>query len=222
MSRGARRLRWTVLWAAFWCPVWSSEAQTPLPLTLDDARARAVALVPDISIQRDAVRLAIEAEQRAAAAFDPVVRIDSRVRSRTDPLNTLFSGAPSGALGPRTTGVSTSTSWSKLLTSGGSFTGHVAASVDRTNNVLALLTPAYQAAAGIEIRQPLMQGRRTHAARQRLRLADIDTTRTRAQLRQTVADVVAAVERAYWSAAAARGVDGGRARASGAGRFGRG
>ena len=64
----------------------------------------------------------VDADERVARWF---------AEQRTDPLNTLFSGAPAGALGPRTTGVSTSTSWSKLLTSGGSLTGHVAASADR-------------------------------------------------------------------------------------------
>ncbi len=180
-------------------------AQIPIPLTLEDARARAVAKVPDVSVRRDDVRLAIEAERRAAAAFDSVVRVDSRFRSRTEPLNTLFSGALEGALGPRTTGLTAAASWSKLLTTGGTVTGQVSASTDRIDNLFATLTPAYQAAAGIEVRQPLAQGRRTDAARQRLLLTSADTTRTRAQLSQAVSEVVASVERAFWSLAAARG-----------------
>jgi outer membrane protein TolC len=179
-------------------------AQSVLPLSLDEARARAVAQVPDVAMQREAVRLAVEAEHRAAAAFDPVVRLESRLRSRTDPLNTLFSGAPDGALGPRTTGVLASTSWSKLFMSGATVTGHASMSTDRTNSLFALLTPAHQAAVGVEVRQPLGQGRRLDGARVRLTLTSLDTARSRAQLERTVSDLVTSVEHAYWSLSAAR------------------
>lgn len=182
----------------------AASAQSRLPLTLDEARARAVAQVPEVVVQRAAIRLAHEAERRAEAAFDPVVRVESRVRSHTDPMNSLFSGAPEGALGPRTTGLLTSASWSKLFTSGATATGHAAVAADRTNSYFALLSPAYQATAGLEVRQPLVQGRRVDAPRLRLQLTSLDTTRSRAQLQRTVSDVVASVEHAYWTLAAAR------------------
>lgn len=182
----------------------ATSAQSRLSLTLDEARARAVAQVPDILVQREAIRLAVEAERRAAAAFDPVVRLESRVRSRTDPLNTLFSGAPDGALGPRTTGLLASATWSKLFMSGATVTGHASTSTDRTNSLFALLTPAHQAAVGIEVRQPLVQGRRLDAPRLRLQLTSLDTTRSRAQLQRSITDLVASVEHAYWTLAAAR------------------
>lgn len=182
----------------------SAAAQPRLPLSLDEARARAVAQVPEVVVQRDAIRLAHQAERRAEAAFDPVVRFESRVRTHTDPINSLFSGAPDGALGPRTTGLLASANWSKLFTTGATATGHAAVAADRTNNHLALLSPAYQGTAGLEVRQPLAQGRRVDSARSRLRLASLDTTRSRAQLQRTVSEVVASVEHAYWVLAAAR------------------
>lgn len=182
----------------------AASAQSPLPLTLDEARARAVAQVPEVVVQRQAIRLAHEAQRRAEAAFDPVVRIESRVRSRTDPINSLFSGAPEGALGPRTSGLQAAASWSKLFTSGATATGHGVVATDHTNSYFALLSPAYQATAGLEVRQPLVQGRRIDAPRLRLQLTSLDTTRTQAQLLRTVSDVVASVEHAYWTLAAAR------------------
>ncbi len=178
-------------------------AQTSV-LTLDEARARALARVPAIEIQRIGAARAEAGVEAADAAWDPVLRIDARVRSHTDPLNTLFSGAPDNALGPRTTGASSMVSWSRLFTSGATVTAHAGASYDRTNSLLALLTPAYQGAAGVDIRQPLARGRRLDAARHRLRLSRLDVSRSRALVEQAVVDVVARVERAYWTLVAAR------------------
>src|SRR5690606_13187827 len=74
----------------------------PYVLSLDEARTRALTQVPAIAIEWIGVARAEAAVSAAGAAWDPVLRIDGRVRSHTDPLNTLFSGAPDGALGPRT------------------------------------------------------------------------------------------------------------------------
>lgn len=173
-------------------------------LTLDAARAMALAQVPAIAIQRIGTARAEAAVEAAGAAWDPVVRLDARVRSHTDPLNTLFSGAPDGALGPRTTGASTTVSLTRLFTGGTTVTAHASASHERTNGWLALLTPAYMGAAGIDVRHPLARGRRIDAARHRLRLSRLDVTRSRALVEQAVVDVVARVEAAYWGLVAAR------------------
>jgi outer membrane protein TolC len=179
-------------------------AQPTVRLTLDEATARAVAHLPDVAIHRGAVRLARAAESQAAAAFDPVVRLESRARARTDPLNTLFSGAPEGALAPRITSLGGTASWSRLFTGGATVTGVTSATTERTNNLFALLTPASLTSAAVELRQPLVQGRQIDAARQRIRVTGLDTDRSRARLQQTVLDLVAAVEQAYWTLGAAR------------------
>lgn len=182
----------------------SAAIQPPLVLTIEEARARAVAQVPDVAVERTALAVTLTGVEGAAAAWDPTVRIDTRARSRIDPLNTLFSGAPDGSLGPRTTGVSTNATWSRLFTSGATVSAQATAGVDRTNSLLALLTPAYQGSMGIDVRQPLARGRRVDGARHRLSLSRLEVARSRAAVERAVVEAVAGVERAYWTLVAAR------------------
>ncbi len=171
----------------------------PVPLSLADATARALERLPEIAIQRDAVTIAAQAQARADAAYDPVVRIDGRVRTRTDALNTLFVGAPPGALGPRTNGVAGSVSWSRLFESGATVTAGGTLAFEHTNNRFAFLSPSYPTSVGIEVRQPLLAGRRVDAQRRALKVSALDVRRSRASLERLVAETVAAVERAYWA-----------------------
>lgn len=98
----------------------------PVPLTLADATARALERLPEVAIQREAVAIAALGETRALAAYDPVLHVDSRVRTRTDPVNSLFVGAPDGALAPRSNSLIGSVGWSRLFASGATVTGTVA------------------------------------------------------------------------------------------------
>jgi outer membrane protein len=176
----------------------------PVPLTVADATAQALQRLPEVAIQRDAVALTAESEVRAAAAYDPVVRLDARLRTRTDPLNTLFVGAPPDALAPRNTSVAGSASWSQLFTSGATVTASASSSAEQTNSRFALLTPAYFTTLGVEIRQPLLAGRRLDAQRRALRVSALDSSRSKAALDRLVSETVAAVERAYWLLRTAR------------------
>ena len=155
-------------------------AAQPVPLTLADATAQALQRLPELAIQRDAVALAGESEVRAAAAYDPVVRIDTRLRTRTDPINTLFVGAPPGALAPRNTGLSGSASWSRLFSSGATVTASASTAAEQTSSRFALLTPAYFTTLGVEIRQPLLAGRRLDPQRRALKVSALDSSRSRA------------------------------------------
>ncbi|BCS32739.1 hypothetical protein TBR22_A19610 [Luteitalea sp. TBR-22] len=176
----------------------------PLPLTLADATARALEHLPEIAIQRDAITLAAQGQTRAEAAYDPVLRLDGRVRTRTDPLNTLFVGAPPGALAPRTNSLVGSASWSRLFESGATLTASGATSFESLTSRFALLTPAYLTSVGVEVRQPLLAGRKIDQQRRALKVSALDVTRSRAALERLVTETVAAVERAYWAVRAAR------------------
>lgn len=179
-------------------------AAQPLPLTLADATARALEHLPEIAIQRDLIVIAAQGETRAQAAYDPVLRLDGRLRTRTDPLNTLFVGAPPGALGPRTNSVLGSASWSRLFEGGAIVTASGATSIESLTSRFALLTPAYLASVGVEIRQPLLSGRRIDPQRRALKVSALDVSRSRAVLERLVSETVAAVERAYWAVRATR------------------
>jgi outer membrane protein len=75
---------------------------------------------------------------------------------------------------------------------------------DETNSFFALLTPSWSTSLGAEVRQPLLQNRRTDPARRAIRIARVDRTRALSSLRRTASEVTAAVERAYWTVIAAR------------------
>ena len=176
----------------------------PLPLSLADATARALENLPELAIQRDAITVAAQGEVRADAAYDSFLRIDSRLRTRTEPLNSLFVGAPEGALGPRTNSLFASVAWSRLFESGATLTGSASTSLERSNSLFALLAPAYFTSVGVEVRQPLLAGRQIDPQRRALRVSALDVSRGRAALERLVSETVAAVERAYWAVRAAR------------------
>lgn len=176
----------------------------PQPLTVAEATSRALARLPEIALQRDAVALAEQGVRRAEAAFDPLLRIDARTRTRTDPVNTLFIGAPEGALGARANSVLGSVNWSRLFRSGASVSATASSTIEHSNSLFALLAPAYFTTVGVEVRQPLGAGRRVDAQRRALQVTALDVTRSRAALTRLLNDTVGAVEHAYWTVRAAR------------------
>jgi HAE1 family hydrophobic/amphiphilic exporter-1 len=75
---------------------------------------------------------------------------------------------------------------------------------EKTDNVFSVLSPSWTTSLGVEVRQPLLRSRTIDQARQGLRIARIDRTRSAASLRRVAAETVAAVERAFWMLVAAR------------------
>ncbi len=173
-------------------------------LTLADATARALARNNDIAFEREAFRITDASVLRADGSYDPTFRLDARYRNHTDPANSLLSGAPAGEISPSSEGASGSASVGALLPTGGTVSVSASGARDHTNNFLALLSPAYSTSLGIDLRQPLLQNLSIDPARRAIRIAALDRERGTASLRRTVADTVAAVERAYWNLVAAR------------------
>ena len=81
----------------------AAAAQT---LTLQDAIASALAKNRDIVVERESVAQSREGIARAEAAFDPVVRGDTRYRYQRLPAISVLSGAPAGELAPTGSGIS--------------------------------------------------------------------------------------------------------------------
>jgi outer membrane protein len=173
-------------------------------VSLADLTMRALANNAEVAIQREAVQMAHRAGDRAQAAFDPVVRLETRGRVRTDPLNTIFSGAPEGALAPRGTTVGGSASVVRLFSTGATATAATSISRETTNSVLGPLSPAWLTSTAAELRQPLLQGRNFDAARRAVSVAAVDRARSIVAHERTVSETVAAVERAYWALVAGR------------------
>ena len=173
-------------------------------LTLQDAIASALAKNRDIVVERESVAQSREGIARAEAAFDPVVRGDTRYRYQKLPAISVLSGAPAGELAPTGSGISSAASFSQLFNSGASLTAATTVSRDVSNNFFTLISPAWFTSLGVELRQPLLQGRAIDPARRAVRVSRAGVDRSEASLRRVVAETVAAVEQAYWNVVAAR------------------
>jgi outer membrane protein TolC len=173
-------------------------------LTLSDAIALALEKNADVVVERESVNIAEANVLRANAAYEPTLRGDARLRKHIDPVNSVLSGAPEGELAPTVRSVQTSASLVQLLPTGATVSVFSGVSRDETNSFFALLTPSWSTSLGAEVRQPLLQNRRTDPARRAIRIARVDRTRALSSLRRTASEVTAAVERAYWTLVAAR------------------
>jgi HAE1 family hydrophobic/amphiphilic exporter-1 len=173
-------------------------------LTLRDAIASALAKNREIVIEREGVVQSREGVSRAEAAFDPVIRGDTRIRDFRLPAVSLLSGAPAGELAPDNLAVSSSASYTQLFSSGLSLSATTAVSRESTNNFFVLVSPAWFTTLGVEARMPLLQGRTIDPARRALQVSRANVNRSDAALRRAVSDTVAAVEQAYWTVVAAR------------------
>ena len=177
---------------------------TDVPLTLAEARARALEKNVDLRVERENAAISASGESRAKGAYDPTLRADARWRDRTDPVNSIISGAPTGELAPTSSGYAANLGITQLLPTGGTVALTTTASRDETDNVFAILSPSWSTSIGLELRQPLLRNLSIDPARQVLRVARVDRTRTAASVARVTAETVAAVERAYWTLLAAR------------------
>jgi len=173
-------------------------------LTLAEAITRALEKNADIVVERESVNIAEANVVRANAAYEPTLRGDARLRKHVDPVNSILSGAPPGELAPTVRNLQTSASVVQLLPTGATVSLFSGVSRDETNSVFALLTPSWSTSLGAEVRQPLLQNRRTDPARRAIRIARVDRTRALSSLRRIASEVTAGVERAYWTVTAAR------------------
>lgn len=173
-------------------------------LSLADAIAMALAKNGDVVVERESLHIADATVLRAEAAYEPSLRSELRLRERTDPINSILSGAPRGELAPTQRTFQTSASVVQLLPTGGTVSVFSGITRDDTNSILALLTPSWTTLLGAEVRQPLLQNRRIDPARRAIRIARVDRTRALSSLRRVATETTAAVERAYWTAVAAQ------------------
>ncbi|MFN7987297.1 MAG: TolC family protein [Thermoanaerobaculia bacterium] len=185
-------------------PALAGPPPAEVPLTLADARARALEKNVDLRVERENSAMSASGEARAKGAYDPALRADARWRDRTDPVNSIISGAPTGELAPTSSGYAANLGISQLLPTGGTLSFTTSASRDETDNVFAILSPSWSTAIGFELRQPLLKNLSIDPARQGLRVARADRTRSAASVARVTAETVAAVERAFWTLLAAR------------------
>src|SRR5262249_29453026 len=122
----------------------------------------------------------------------------------TDPVTTIFSGAPQGEVAPTSNDFNWSASISRLLKSGAVATVASSASRESTNSNFSLFRPAYITSLAVDLRQPLLRNRAIDPARTSLRVSALDRERSSAAFARQVLETVSQVERAYWTLVAAR------------------
>lgn len=187
------------VWSA---PAWAQSGT--LPLTLPEATRRALERNTALAVERETVLQAGFAILRARGAYDVLWNADLGWRQRADPVNSAFSGAPAGELAPEVESVTASTSFSRLLPTGGTVSLFGAGDRSATDGVFAILSPAYSTDVGVAVRQPLLRDLAIDPAREALRVAAADRSVSEARLAQVVSDTIRQVDAAYWSLVAAR------------------
>ncbi len=177
----------------------AADERPPHALSLDEALSRALAHNYGIVIEREASAGAEHAVRREEGAYDFQLASSAGFEKRTDPVNSLLSGAPAGAVAPDLQTFDLDASLTRLLRSGGSVSLLASGGRARTNGTFTLLSPAYATSLGIELRQPLLRDRAIDPVRRRIRVARSERSRSLASLKRTISDTLAAVDTAYWS-----------------------
>jgi len=183
----------------------AASAQTPtLPLTLEEATRRTLERNTTLAVERENVQQAGFAVLGARGAYDVVWNADLGWHRHTDPVNSAFSGAPAGELAPEIESVDASTSFSRLLPTGGTVSLFGGADRSTTDGAFTILSPAYSTDVGVAVRQPLLRNLAIDPAREAIRVAAADRSASEARLTRVVSDTIRQVDSAYWSLVAAR------------------
>ena len=178
--------------------------EAPQSLTLADATARALQRNLDIRISREVVSAAESRQVTALGNYDVQLKADGTAHHHDDPNVTLFSGAPPGEIVPHNTDFSSNLSLSRLFKTGATATATASVARDNTNSFFTLFAPAYLTSIGAQVRQPLLRNRAIDSARTELTITALDRDKSQATLQQSVQNVVASVEQAYWSLVSTR------------------
>ncbi|HKC14053.1 MAG TPA: TolC family protein, partial [Vicinamibacteria bacterium] len=168
-------------------------------LSLDEARAWALARNYSIATGRESLSSAAEGIRQAEGAYDFTFNLGGSFVSQTNPANSLLSGAPAGMVAPNQKILDFTTSLSRLLPTGGTLVLQGAGGRGTTDSTFTLLSPNYTTSLGLFLTQPLFRDRAIDSTRRAIRVTRTERDRSLASLKRTVAQTVAAVETAYWN-----------------------
>jgi outer membrane protein len=171
-------------------------------LSLDEARAWALARNYSIATGRESLSSAVEGIRQAEGAYDFSFNLGGSFVSQTNPANSLLSGAPAGKVAPNQKTLDFTTSLSRLLPTGGTLLLQSAGGRATTDSTFTLLSPNYTTSLGLSLTQPLLRDREIDSTRRAILITRTERDRSLASLKHTVAQTVAAVETAYWNLAA--------------------
>ena len=173
-------------------------------LTLEEAISLALRSNEGLVIERELLAASKAAVTGASGAYDPFVELNGGWSRSTEPVNSSLSGTTPAQIGPELESGEAGLSIRQLLPTGGALSLRARGARETTGESLALLSPSYDTRLGLELRQPLLRDRGTDAARLSVRVAKAGREGATASLRRAITETVAAVERSYWTLAAAR------------------
>lgn len=179
-------------------------AHAQQPLTLTDATSRALAKNHSIRVEREHVTAADARARGALGAYDAQLHVDVNARHHRDPVNSLFSGAPSGSPAPSQNSFTSTMSLSQRMRTGAVASASTSVSREATDGLFSPFAPAYTSSLGVDLQQPLLKDRAIDPARTSLLVTALDRARSSAQLTRQAMETVAEVEKAYWGLVAAR------------------
>jgi HAE1 family hydrophobic/amphiphilic exporter-1 len=173
-------------------------------LTLAEATSRALAKNHSIRVERENVAAADARARGSLGAYDVQMTLDVNARHHRDPVNSLFSGAPSGSPAPSQNSLTSSLSLSQRFRTGAIATASTSVTREGTDGVFSPFAPAYTSSLGVDLQQPLLRNRAIDPTRTALLVTALDRDRSSAALAGQVLATVADVEKAYWGLVAAR------------------
>jgi outer membrane protein TolC len=172
-------------------------------LTLDEAIALALRGNEGLVIERHSLAAARARVSAASGAYDPLLELNGGWARTREPLNSSFPGT-TNPIAPEGRSTEAGVALSQLLPTGGAVSLRATGAREKSESNLALLSPAYRTRVGVELRQPLLRGLGSDAARRDVGVARSDRRGAIATLRRAVIETVAAVEQSYWALVAAR------------------
>ena len=165
-----------------------------LPLSLDEAVARALENNIDIAVERYNPDLAAQNVRAAEGYYDPFL-FSTLTKSSTDTKGTnAFSG---GATVNTKNGLWNFGAQQELPT-GGLFSVAFNNNKNDTNNSFTTFNPVYNSRFSLNLTQPLLQNLKTNSARTQIKLAKKNREISDLQFRQSVINTVATVKGFYY------------------------
>ena len=184
----------------------SAQAQRAFDLTVDDAIERALDRNLDIAVQRVNPRLQDLTIAEARSAFLPNVSSNFDLGRSLSPSRSQLDGA--GRLSRRTVetesgnagfGLEQALGWN-----GGRYTLDWTNARTETNNVFFSFNPSFSSNVDLSYTQPLLRGRSIDPQRRQLLVSQLNRDISDVDLRETIANTLADVRRAYWDLVYAR------------------
>ena len=165
-----------------------------LPLSIDEAVARALENNSDIAVERYNPDLAAENVQIAKGYYDPFL-FSNLSRTSTD---TKGTSAFSGGTTINTKNGVWNLGAQQEIPTGGLFSVAWNNNKNDTNNIFSTFNPVYASRLSFNLTQPLLQNFKTDNARTTLKLAKKNREISDVQFHQTIVNTVAAVKGFYY------------------------